>query len=130
MKITEAANVLYQRNKEAAEVNAKRRAGNLFNERLIKLVTPKLPMMVRGYKDEPWFKFVLINTFAVVAIKMGSKNETLLQITDAAIDAANNEFLGSFNLEEIINKLIDGIDLSPHTEANSTTVTTQTTTKE
>ncbi len=112
MNMKELASVLVDANKSAFKANTSRRAGQIFNDRIIGMVAPKLPMMVRGYKDEPWFKFVLANAVAGAVIKFGHTNDKLLMLADAGVSAANDEFLGSFNLEEMVNSVIDGIDTS------------------
>jgi len=115
--ITDAASAIFDQNKDALKRNAKRRAGKMFNDRLTGLVKPKLPMMVRGYADEPWFQFVLINAFATASVKFGSTSKRLMTITEAAVEAANDEFLGSFNLEAMIDELLEGIPvLDPTTQ--------------
>jgi len=114
--IQDAASAIFDQNKDALKRNAKRRAGQMFNDRLTNLIKPKLPMMARGYADEPWFKFALINAFAVASVKFGSTSSRLMTVTEAAVEAANDEFLGSFNLEEMIDNLLEGIPLLEATE--------------
>ena len=120
MTIQETASVLMDANKTALKANASRRAGQIFNERVRNLIKPRLPMMVRGYADEPWFQFLVANAVAGALIKFGSTNEKLLLLADAGVNAANDEFLGSFDLEGIVNQLIDGIDISGLTSAADT----------
>ena len=117
MTIQETASVLMDANKTALKANASRRAGQIFNERVRNLIKPRLPMMARGYADEPWFQFLVANAVAGALIKFGSTNEKLLLLADAGVNAANDEFLSSFNLEELVNQLIDGIDVSGLTNA-------------
>jgi len=120
MTLKELSQVMVEGNKSAFTANASRRAGAMFNERITNIIAPKLPMMVRGYKDEPWFQFVLANAIAGAIIKFGYKNEKLLLLADAGINAASDNFLGSFNLEDMVNDLIDGIDTSSLTQAADT----------
>ncbi|RKX85192.1 MAG: hypothetical protein DRP57_04310 [Spirochaetes bacterium] len=119
LKISEVANILVQGNKTAFKANASRRAGQMFNDRVVSLIAPKLPMMVRGYSSEPWFKFLLANAVAGTVIKYGAQNDKLAMLADAGINAASDDFLGSFNIEEMINQLVDGIDISGLTAATS-----------
>jgi len=111
MTVQEIGKVLVEGNKTAFKANASRRAGQMFNEKLADAVGPKLPLMVRGYKDEPWFRFVLANAVAGAIIKFGYTNEKLLLLADAAVNAANDDFLGSFEIEKMIDDLIKDIPL-------------------
>jgi hypothetical protein len=120
MTIKEVGTVLLEGNKTAFKANASRRAGQMFNERIGNLIAPRLPMMARMYKDEPWFKFVLANAVAGAIIKFGATNEKLILLADAGVTAANDEFLGSFDLEGMVNDVIDGIDVSGLTSKTDT----------
>ena len=111
MKISEVGNALIEQNKESLGNSAKRRAGRIFNKRLAQVVVPKLPAMVRMYSDQAWFKYALANTVAGLIIKFGYTNDKLIAVSEAAVDAAADDFLGAMNLEEIVNELLDGIEL-------------------
>jgi len=120
LTIKDVAGVLVEGNKTAFKANASRRAGSMFNERVTNIVAPRLPMMARMYKDEPWFKFILANAVAGAIIKFGSTNEKLVLLADAGVNAANDDFLGSFDFEGMINDVVDGIDISGLTKASDT----------
>ena len=111
MKLSEVGSAVLDQNKESFTGSAKRRAGRMFNERVVGLVAPKLPLMLRGYANEPWFKFAMSNALAGAIIKFGYENDKLISLAEAGIDAAADDFLGSLNLEAVINELIDGIEL-------------------
>ena len=118
MKIKDVASILVEGNKTAFKANASRRAGSMFNERVANLVAPRLPMMIRGYAKEPWFQFILANAVAGAIIKFGATNEKLVMLADAGVNAANDDFLGSFDFEGIINDVVDGIDISGLTKSS------------
>ena len=122
LSFKDTAALLVEGNKTAFKANASRRAGSMFNERVANLVTPRLPAMVRmsGITTEPWFKFVLANAVAGAIVKFGGTNPKLAMLADAGVNAANDDFLGSFNLEAMINELVDGIDVSGLTNATDT----------
>jgi len=120
MDLKTVASVLVEGNKTAFKANASRRAGSMFNDRVGNLIAPRLPMMARMYKDEPWFKFVLANAVAGAIIKFGSTNEKLVMLADAGVNAANDDFLGSFDFEGLINDVVDGIDVSGLTKTSDT----------
>ena len=120
MDLKTVASLLAEGNKTAFKANASRRAGSMFNERVAGMITPKLPMLARAYSNEPWFKFVLANAVAGAIIKFGSTNEKLIMLADAGVNAANDDFLGSFDFEGIINDVVDGIDVSGLTKTSDT----------
>ena len=120
MDLKTVASVLVEGNKTAFKANAARRAGSMFNERVAGLITPKLPMMARMYADQPWFKFVLANAVAGAIIKFGATNDKLIMLADAGVNAANDDFLGSFDFEGMVNEIIDGIDVSGLTKTSDT----------
>lgn len=111
MNTRQLANALTQQNINASKSNAQRRAGAVINERLIKLVKPRLPMMMRGYADEPLFAFILANAFSATIIKIQGENPKATWIAEGAINAANDELIGSFNIEGMLGELLDGINL-------------------
>lgn len=120
MNIKEVASILVDGNKTAFKANASRRAGHMFNERVAAAITPKLPAMIRmsGATEQPWFKFVLANAVAGAIIKFGAHNDKLAMLADAGVSAANDDFLGSFDFEGMINELVDGIDVSGLTKTS------------
>lgn len=119
LNFKETASVLVEGNKAAFKANASRRAGQMFNERMRDLIVPRLPAMVRlsGVTEQSWFHFALANAIAGAVIKFGASNDKLLLLADAGVNAANDEFLGSFDLEGMVNNVIDGIDTSSLTGA-------------
>ena len=120
LNIKDVAGILVEGNKTAFKANASRRAGSMFNDRVIGMIAPKLPMMVRGYAQEPWFKFVMANAIAGAILKFGATNDKLVMLADAGVNAANDDFLGSFDFEGIINDVVDGIDVSGLTKTSDT----------
>lgn len=122
LKLNEVASLLVDGNKTAFKVNASRRAGQMFNDRVAGMVIPKLPAMVRmsGATEQPWFKFLLANAVAGAIIKFGYTNDKLIMLADAGVNAANDDFLGSFDFEGMVNGLIDGIDVSGFETAGNT----------
>ncbi len=120
LTIKEVGQVLISGNKTAFKANASRRAGQMFNDRVAAIVAPRLPLMIRGYKDESWFRFILANAVAGAVLKFGASNEKLVMLADAGVNAGNDEFLGSFDFEGMINDVVDGIDVSGLTKTTDT----------
>ncbi len=87
-------------------------AGNIINDRLAKIVTPKLPMMVRGYVDTPLGKAAIANIAAGALIHFLPSNSKATTAASAMIEAAMVEFASSFNIESMVDELLDGVDLS------------------
>ena len=120
MTIQDVTSAMVDQNKTSFQASAKRRIGKLFNDKLVSLIKPKLPMMVKGYVDTEIGRYVLTNLFAAALIKFGYNHDKLILLAEAGIDDATDQFLGSFNIEEIINELIDGFDTTGLTTAKDT----------
>jgi len=104
--------VMTEGNKTAFKQGAKRRTGAMINKRVVNAIAPRLPIMVRGYAQTPLGEAVIANMVAAVAIKYFPANEKVTLAADAMVTAAADEFIGSFNIEEMIDEILDGIDLS------------------
>ena len=120
MNIKDVAGILVEGNKTAFKVNASRRAGKMFNERVANLIVPQLPAIVGLYSNKNWFKFLLANAVAGGIIKFGASNDKLIMLADAGVSAANDDFLGSFDFEGMVNGVVDGIDVSGLTKTGDT----------
>jgi len=120
LTMKELAGIMVEQNKEGFKESGKRRAGKLFNDRVIAMIQPKLPMMVRGYADTDLGRFVFANAISAAIVKFGATNEKLLLLADAGIADATDNFLGSFDFEGIINDVVDGIDVSGLTKKSDT----------
>ena len=116
LTIKDTANILVEGNKGAFKESAKRRTGKMLNDRLVGMIAPKLPMMVRGYADTELGRAMIASLLAGAIIHFGYKNDKLTLAADAMVTAAMDDFVGSFNLEDMVNELIDGVDLSPVTD--------------
>ena len=111
--VQEAAAALYSMNVEAAKDNGQRRAGKMFNDKVLGMVRPKLPALVRGYADESWFQFAIINATALAAVKFAPENRKLAWVTEAAVRAVNDDFIGSLNIEGMIEDILSTIPNMP-----------------
>ncbi len=118
LTIKETANVLVAGNKGAFKDSAKRRAGKMLNDRLIGMIQPNLPLMVRGYADTELGRAAMANLLAGAVIHFGYKSEKLTLAADAMVTAAMDDFVGSFNIEAMINDLVDGVNLDGLKEAS------------
>jgi hypothetical protein len=102
---------MYEANKGAGKTATAIIAGNIINDRLAKIITPKAPIMVRGYLDSPFGKAVVSNAVAAALIHFFPGNKKIQVATSAMIEAAMVEFSSSFNIEEMVDELLDGVTL-------------------
>lgn len=109
--------ILLEANKAAAVMSAEITAGNLLNERVAKLIAPKLPMMVRGYADSTIGKAALSNMVAGAVINFMPNNDVAVRAADAMVKSAMLALVQEFNIEEMVNELLDGITLPGMPEA-------------
>jgi hypothetical protein len=116
MDFKELGTVMVQANKEAFKTSATRRSGKIINDRLIGMVKPKLPILLKAYADTELGRFVMANLLAATAVKFGDQYPKLLVAADMAVQDAADQFLGSFRVEDLINDLLDGVNLDPVTE--------------
>lgn len=110
-KMTKISNVI-DKNKAALITAGKIEAGNIVIKRISKLITPKLPMMVRGYADTPAGRLVLANIFNFAVMQYASQNKNAVMLADAALQGTMVEMLQSFNFNDLIDQVIDGVDVS------------------
>lgn len=111
LTIRDTANILVEGNKGAFKESAKRRTGKMLNDRLVGMVAPKLPMMVRGYADTELGRAMIANLLAGAIVHFGYKHDKLTLAADAMVTAAMDDFVGSFNIEDMVNDLVDGVNL-------------------
>jgi len=111
LKVKQTATVVTAANKQALILAGELTAGNLLNDRLAKLVTPKLPFMARAYADTPLGKAVLANTVAAALIHFLPENDKAQIASGMMVQAAMVEFVGEFDIEGMVNEFLDGITL-------------------
>lgn len=116
LNIKDTVNVMVEGNKGAFKESAKRRTGTILNDRLVRIVGPRLPLMVRGYADTELGRAALANIFAAGLVHFGYNHPKLITASEAMVNDAMDKVLGSFNIEEMVNELLDGVDLSPVTD--------------
>jgi hypothetical protein len=122
LTLKQTAGALLSANTSAVKLSAKITVGNILNDRVAAIVVPKLPMMMRVMaSSEPAItKAVLANLVSVAIIQFAPENEKATLAADAMINAAMLEFAGSFNIEAMINEVIDGLDLSVLGDSSTT----------
>lgn len=97
------AGVALRTNKELAKAAAYVEAGRIVNNKLAQLIGPKLPVLVRGYAQEPLGKLVLANLLLVGVQKFKPDNTTLTKLAYAGVTSAYGEVFQSFDIEGLID---------------------------
>jgi hypothetical protein len=101
---------LGEQNKDNALAVARVTAGKALNKKLVKLIKPKLPFPINGLADSGFAPVIIANAVAF-AIKQYTTNERANTIADLMLEAAAFQLAGSFNLDDMLEDLIDGIAL-------------------
>lgn len=114
LTIKETASALVGANTSAVKLSAKITIGNTLNDRISAMIVPKLPAMVGMIaKSNPAItKAILANAVSAAIMNLAPTNDKALLAADAMINAAMLEFVGSFNIEAMINDALNGLDLS------------------
>ena len=111
-KITNIASTTMDINKDAVKLAAKLEVGKVATAQLKKIVKPKLPMMVRGYADSPLFDIVLANAVGIALREYAQGNEKAQIVSEAMIQSAAVEMVSSFNINDMVNEMLENIDVS------------------
>jgi hypothetical protein len=117
LTLSQTAAVLVGANTEAAKLAASVTVGNIINTRVTNIITPKLPLMVRGYASTPLGKAALANMVSAAIVHFMPKNEKAMLAANAMVTAAMLEFTATFNIESMIDEVLNGLDLSSLTGA-------------
>ncbi len=120
LTMKELATVMVDQNKEGFKLSGQRRVGKLFNDRAVALVSKQVPFPFNKYLETELGRFLVVNLLSAAIVKFGYTNEKLTLLAEAGILDATDQALGSLNLENIVNDLIDGIDTSGLSKASDT----------
>ena len=109
----ETLSVMMDANKEAGVDSAKIIAGNILNKRVNILVMKTLPAGVKfavgSYLDSNVGKALIANAAAAALIHTMPGNEKVEIAAEAMINSASLTLASSFNIEEMVNELLDGV---------------------
>lgn len=94
-------------NKVLATSAAVLEAGYIANSQLSKLAAKKLPLMVRGYAEEPIGKLVLANLVMMAVKQFRPDDKNLARLSDAMVGSAYQEFIRSFDIDGLLSELMD-----------------------
>ena len=110
-KVTQAIDT----NKNAAILAAQLEAGRLANKHATKLISGKLPLMVKGYADTPLARLAFANAikFAVdnYGGKFGKHKELAAQVSEAMVVSAYSEIIANFDIDSMIEQFLEGKEM-------------------
>lgn len=92
-------------NKQAAVSAAVLETGRMANGAAIKLLKPRLPMVVRGYADTAFGKLALANATLMAVNQFRPESAALQRVANAMVVAAYQEVIQSFDIEGLLDSL-------------------------
>lgn len=72
--------------------------------------------MIKGYIDTPIGRVVIANLLSVAVDQYAPTNQKAKAVAGAAMEAAMLEMVQSFNIAEMIDEMVKGIDISTFTQ--------------
>ena len=111
LTLKDTGSIMLESNKVAAKAATSIVAGNVINDRLVKLVKPQLPIYARSYLETKLGQALVANAAAAAIINIMPTNEKAVLAAEAMINAAMLNFTLSFNIQDKINELLDGISM-------------------
>ena len=112
--MTKIANIVAA-NKSAVVNAAKLEAGKIALTQITKVAAKKAPFMIKGYIDTPIGRVVIANLLSVAVDQYAPANQKAKAVAGAALEAAMLEMVQSFNIAEMIDEMVKGIDISTFT---------------
>lgn len=112
--MTKIANIVAA-NKSAVVNAAKLEAGKIALTQITKVAAKKAPFMIKGYIDTPIGRVVIANLLSVAVDQYAPTNQKAKAVASAAMEAAMLEMVQSFNIAEMIDEMVKGIDISTFT---------------
>lgn len=119
LTLGQTAKIVVNANKDSAKTATGIVAGNIINQRLAKIVVPKLPLLARGYADTPLGHAALANIVAGALIHFLPTNRRAQQASAAMIEAAMVTFASSFEIESLVDEILDGVAFPEATEVKN-----------
>lgn len=99
---------LLSTNKDNVKLVAQVTAGKAINTKVIKMIKPKVPVMLRGYLDTPMAAPIVSNVIAF-AIKHYTDNTNAHAVADMMLQASAFQLADSLNIDLFLEELLDGI---------------------
>ena len=104
-------NQVTEANVTASKAAAQVTAGNVLNKTLLTKLRPQLPMLARGYAEHAFADVVVANLANFAVANFASDNKRAKWATEAMMIAAMSKFMESFNIEDIVANMLEGIDI-------------------
>lgn len=117
--IKSTATAIVAANKNAAVNAAKLEAGSIVLKKVSGIAASKAPFMVRGYVDTAVGRVVIANLLNFAVSQYAPNNRKAVIAADAAMQAAMLELVQSFNVGEMIDEVLKGVNLSSLIENES-----------
>lgn len=99
------------KNVEAAKAAATIVSGNTLNKTIMKKIRPHLPMLLKGYSEHVLAEVVVANLVSVAIDNYAPNNSKAVWAANAMMTSAMTNLLSSFNIEDVISELLDGITI-------------------
>lgn len=109
-KMKETGLLVLGLNKEALTDASLRVAGRVLVKKLVAIIKPKAPMMLRGYLDTPIGEAIVAQAAAFTLLNF-TNNEKAAIASKALIAASAEMLLENFNVEGMLSDLLDGVAL-------------------
>ena len=116
--IKSTATAIVAANKNAAVNAAKLEAGSIVLKKVSGIAASKAPFMVRGYVDTAVGRVVIANLLNFAVSQYAPGNRKAVIAADAAMQAAMLELVQSFNVGEMIDEVLKGVNLSSLIESD------------
>lgn len=94
-------------NKKAITSAAFLEAGYIANKQMSKVLSKKLPMMVRGYADTPAGRLVVANLAVMLVQHFRPDNKQLVRLTSAMQTQAYGELIRELDIDGMIDELLE-----------------------
>jgi len=108
-KIQAMSKKALEQNKKAFKLAARLQAGEIALVQFKNMVLKKVPML-SVFADEPWMDIVIANMAGLALQQVSSPKAEI--ISDSLIQYATYQMLKSFNITQMINEILSGIDTS------------------
>lgn len=106
------AKAIMDQNKDALLLAAKIEVGEAAVKQVSKIVRKQMPMMIRGYAELPVFDILVANLVVMSIKQFAPENEKAQIIADAMLLAAMQKQMREFNIPQMVDEFVSGIDVS------------------
>ena len=105
-------NEILSRNKDAVVNATVLSAAKLLNARAIKVLTPMMPPMLRGYMSYPIVQMIIANLASYLVKTFRPNDQRLQRFTSAMMVSAYALFIEQFDIDGLIDKVLSDAKVS------------------